>query len=297
MTFESVRAGARHVKRLSIALVLVIIYALVQLIAAFATDSPSLLSDAGHMGTDALGLGMALAAIVAATRVAAKQRRTFGLYRLEILAALANSVLLLAIAGYAMWEGAQRISKPVELVPVPVLVVAIGGLGVNVFSAWLLKSGASESLNVEGAYMEVVADMVGSFGVIAVALIYLATGWPYADPIVAILIGLWIVPRALRLGHKALLVLIEAAPPHLDIAAVKSGLGGIEGVVGVHDLHVWTLTSEMDVATAHLVVEEDANSHVILDTASRALREEWGISHATLQVEPESHSSCIEETW
>jgi cobalt-zinc-cadmium efflux system protein len=297
MTFEAERAGARYARRLSIALVLVVLYAFVQLVAAFATDSLSLLSDAGHMGTDALGLGMALAAIIAATRVAAKQRRTFGLYRLEILAALANSVLLLAIAGYAIWEGFKRISDPVELVPLPVLLVAIGGLGVNIFSAWLLKAGASESLNVEGAYMEVVADMVGSFGVIAVAVIYMATGWPYADPIVAILIGLWIIPRAIRLGRKALLVLIEAAPPHLDISAVKAGLAGIEGVVGVHDLHVWTLTSEMDVATAHLVVDDDSDSHVILDAASREMREQWGISHATLQVEPESHSSCIEETW
>lgn len=294
---DSERAGARHSKRLSIALVLVVVYALVQLVAALATDSLSLLSDAGHMGTDALGLGMALAAIVAATRAVASQRRTFGLYRLEIMAALANSVLLLGIAGYAIWEGIQRISAPVDLVPIPVLVVAVGGLAVNVFSAWLLKAGAAESLNVEGAYVEVLADLVGSFGVIAVALIYMTTGWAYADPIVAILIGLWIVPRAVRLGRKALMVLIEAAPPHLDISDVKAGLSAIDGVSEVHDLHVWTLTSDMDVATAHLVVEDGSDSHLVLDRAGQEMRDRWGITHATLQVEPESHSDCIEETW
>ncbi len=291
------RAGGRYQKRLALALGLVVTYAIVQAIAAFATGSLSLLSDAGHMGTDSLGLAMALAAIVAATSVAAKGQRTFGLYRLEIIAALANSVLLLGVAAYAIYEGIQRLSDPVELIALPVLIVATGGLAINIFSAWLLRQGAKESLNIEGAYNEVVADLIGSIGVIVVAVIYLTTGWRYADPLVAIAIGLWILPRAYRLGRKALAVLIEAAPPNVDLAELTEGLGSIEGVTAVHDLHVWTLTSDMDVASAHLVVNDDADSHDVLDQASVQLRETWGISHATLQVEPESHSECVEQTW
>ncbi len=297
MTNDLTRSGERYKRRLTIALILVVLYAVVQLVVAFGTDSLSLLSDAGHMGTDSLGLAMALAAIVTASRARRKQRRTYGLYRLEILAALANSVLLLGIAGYAILEGLRRLSDPIGLVALPVLFVATGGLAINVFSVWLLRSGAKESLNIEGAYNEVLADLLGSIGVIAVAVTYLFTGWEYADPIVAIAIGLWIVPRALRLGRKALAILVQAAPPHLDLEQMKSALVSIEGVSEVHDLHVWTLTSDMDVATAHLVVDDAADSHSILDIAGDALRSDWGISHATLQVEPESHSECVEDTW
>jgi cobalt-zinc-cadmium efflux system protein len=297
MTQPHERASERYAKRLTVALVLVVVYAVVQVVAAFATGSLSLLSDAGHMGTDSLGLAMALAAIVTAARASRGDRRTFGLYRLEILAALANAVLLLGVAGYAIYEGIRRLGDPGDLIAVPLLFVAIGGLAVNIFSAWLLRGGARESLNIEGAYNEVVADLVGSVGVVLVALIYLTTGWQYADPIVAIGIGLWIIPRALRLGIKAVAVLVESAPGHIDLSALRSGLRGIEGVVDVHDLHVWTLTSEMDVATVHLVVSDDTDSHDVLHAAGDHLRTTWGLAHATLQVEPESHRECVEETW
>jgi cobalt-zinc-cadmium efflux system protein len=290
-------AGGRYRSRLAVSLALVFGYAIVQVVAAFATDSLALLSDAGHMGTDSLGLGMALAAIVAAERLEHRDSRTFGLYRLEILAALANAVLLLGIAGYAIYEGVGRLSEPVDLVAVPLLIVATGGLAVNVFTAWLLRSGAKESLNVEGAYNEVLADLLGSLGVIAAAVIYLLTGWQYADPIVAIAIGLWIIPRAYRLGRKAMSVLVEAAPAHVDISALRGALEGNDGVVDAHDVHVWTLTSDMDVATAHLVIDDDADSHEVLHRAGDQLRQTWGIKHATLQVEPESHAECVEETW
>jgi cobalt-zinc-cadmium efflux system protein len=291
------RSGERYAKRLSIALVLIVIYAVVQVVAAFATGSLSLLSDAGHMGTDALGLAMALAAIVAASRARRRERQTFGLYRLEIIAALANSLLLLIIAGYALVEGFSRLSSPGRLEGRAMLFVALGGLVVNLFAAWLLRDGSKESLNVEGAYTEVLADLLSSIGVVVAAVIYLTTGWAQADPIVAILIGLWIIPRAFRLGWKATSVLIESAPADVDVGLVSDGLGSLDGVVDVHDLHVWTLTSGMDVATAHLVMRDDADSHEILDAAGEQLRENWGISHATLQVEPVSHSDCIEETW
>jgi cobalt-zinc-cadmium efflux system protein len=289
MTQTHERASERYAKRLTVALVLVVVYAIVQVVAAFATGSLSLLSDAGHMGTDSLGLAMALAAIVTAARASRGDRRTFGLYRLEILAALGNAVLLLGVAGYAIYEGIRRLGDPGDLIAVPLLLVAIGGLAVNVFGAWLLRDGARDSVNIEGAYNEVIADLVGSVGVVLVALTYLTTGWQYADPIVAIGIGLWIIPRAVRLGRKALAVLVESAPGHIDLSALRSGLREIEGVVDVHDLHVWTLTSEMDVATVHLVVADDTDSHDVLHAAGDHLRTTWGLAHATLQVEPESH--------
>ncbi len=297
MTQPHERASERYARRLTVALVLVVLYAVVQVVAAFATGSLSLLSDAGHMGTDSLGLAMALAAIVTAARASRGDRRTFGLYRLEILAALANAVLLLGVAGYAIYEGIRRLGDPSDLVAVPLLWVAMGGLAVNLFSAWLLRGGARESLNLEGAYNEILADLVGSVGVILVAVIYLTTGWQYADPLVAIGIGLWIIPRAIRLGRKALAVLVEAAPGHIDLPALRNGLKGIAGVVDVHDLHVWTLTSEMDVATVHLVVADETDSHDVLHAAGDHLKTTWGLAHATLQVEPESHRECIEETW
>ena len=291
------RAGERYKNRLSVALTLVIGYAVVQVIAAFATGSLSLLSDAGHMGTDALGLAMALTAILAASKAARRERQTFGLYRLEIMAALVNSVLLLGVAGYALYEGLRRLSDPTDLAGGAMLFVAIGGLVVNLIAVVLLRDGSKESLNVEGAYMEVVADLLSSVGVIAAAILYLTTGWAQADPIVAMAIGLWIIPRAFRLGRKATAVLIQSAPRNVDLLQVRRELEAIAGVVDVHDIHVWTLTSEMDVATAHLVMSDEADSHTILHAAGDQLRDRWGISHATLQVEPESHSECVEETW
>lgn len=162
----------------------------------------------------------------------------------------------------------------------------------NVFSAWLLRASAAESLNIEGAYSEVLADLVGSVGVVVVAIVYLTTGWQYADPIVAIGIGSWIVPRSLRLGRKALAVLVESAPSYIDLPAICRGCGGVEGVADVHDLHVWTLTSEIDVATVRLVVSENIDPRDVLHAAGDHLRTNWCLAHATLQVEPESHASA-----
>ncbi len=297
MSSDTERTGARHAKPLAVALGLIVVYAVVEVVAALTTGSLSLLSDAGHMGTDALGLGMALAAVLTAHGVVRRERQTYGLYRLEIMAAAANSVLLLLVAGYAIYEGVRRLSDAPALDAGPMLVVGIGGLVVNLVAARILRAGSGESMNVEGAYAEVIADFLGSAGVILAALLYLGTGWAYADPLVAIAIAIWIVFRALALGRKALAVLVQAAPMRLDLAAVRDDLAAIDGVTDVHDLHVWTLTSEMDVATAHLVVTEDADTHQVLHHAGDNLREHWGIAHATVQVEPESHRECVEETW
>lgn len=291
------RAGARHARRLAVAFGLVASFMVVEFITAIATDSLALLSDAGHMATDALGLGMALAAITAANQVDTSGHRTFGLYRLEILAALANALLLVGVAGYAILEASSRFGNPPEIASGPMLVVAILGLGVNLVGWRLLRRGADESLNMKGAYFEVVADLIGSIGAISAALLVRYAGWAYADPVFAVAIGLFILPRAYRLGRSALRVLVQAAPDDLDVEELRASLISIEGVTGVHDLHVWTLTSEMDVASVHLVMREGHDPHPILDDASNLLRSDYSIAHATLQVEPDTHEGCTEISW
>ncbi len=293
----ALRAGARHQRPLLVAFCLVVAFMVIEVIAAFATGSLSLLSDAGHMATDALGLGMALAAITAANRAQTTATHTYGLYRLEILAALTNAVLLFGVAGYVLVEALNRFGEPPDVLSGPMLVVAIAGLIVNVISWRLLQAGATESINVEGAYLEVLADMIGSIGVIAAALVIEVTGWNQADPLFAAAIGVFILPRAWRLGRRSLRILLQAAPKDLDIDAMRRGLEQLEGVTGIHDLHVWTLTSEMDVATLHLVTTEGTDPHPILDGARELLQHEYGIAHATLQVEPDTHSGCSEVSW
>jgi len=293
---HAARAGRRHLPPLAIAFGLVVGFIAVEAVAAFLTGSLALLSDAGHMATDALGLGMALAAIVAADRTS-RAGQTFGMYRLEILAALANAVLLFVVAGYVLWEAANRLQDPGEILTTPMLVVAIMGLAVNGVSWRLLRGGAGESISVEGAYLEVMADLAGSAGVVVAALVTMATGWPYADPLMAALIGLFILPRAWRLGRAAIRVLVQAAPVGLDLDRVQSELEAIPGVDDVHDLHVWTLTSEMEVATVHLMVADDIDSHTVLDQARALLEDTYDIDHATVQVEPVSHRECTEVSW
>jgi cobalt-zinc-cadmium efflux system protein len=237
---------------------------------------------------------MALAAVTAAGGVAGSGRHTFGLYRLEIIAALANAVLLFLVGGYVLFEAATRLQDPPDVRSGPMLVVAIGGLVVNLVAYRLLRGGAAESLNLEGALMEVVADLAGSVGVIVAAVVMATTGWPYADPIVAAAIGLFILPRAWRLGRSALHVLTEAAPHDLDLESVEEALASVPDVVDVHDLHVWTLTSDVDMATAHLVIGNETNPHPVLDEARSRLRDDFGIAHATLQLEPDAHGACGE---
>ncbi len=297
---HAARASARHAGRLRLALALTLGFLVVEAVAAFLTRSLALLSDAAHMLTDSLGLGMAVAAIALANRAArgdGEGPRTFGLYRLEILAALANAVLLFGVAGYVIVEAVLRLGDEPEIRAGPMLVVALVGLVVNVVAFLLLRTGARESLNVEGAYLEVLSDVVGSVGVVAAAVVVQTTGWDYADSLVAVAIGVWIVPRTARLAGGALRVLLQAAPAHVDVARVHADLAELPDVVDVHDLHVWTLTSEMDVASAHLVTRIGADAHGVLDQARDILRDRYAISHATLQVEPDDHTGCAEVTW
>jgi len=289
--------GVRYRSRLVWSLGLVGSFFVVELVAGLLTGSIALVSDAGHMLTDAAGLMMALAAIQIAARPSRATHRTFGLYRLEILAALANAVALLALAGYVLVEGIRRFGEPRDIAGGPMLAVATAGLAVNLIAFALLRPGAKENLNVRGAYLEVVADTAGSAGVIIAGIVILTTGWPYVDPIAGLAIGALIVPRAVRLASQTLRILVQAAPPHLDLDAVHADLAALPAVVNVHDLHVWTLTSGMDVASAHLMVASDADMHGVLDGARDLLRARYRVVHATLQVEPEDHTGCEEISW
>jgi cobalt-zinc-cadmium efflux system protein len=291
------RAGRRHAGRLTAAFAITVSVLVLEVIVGITSGSLALLSDAGHVATDALGLGMALAAIHLADRGGQRSGRSFGLYRLEILAALANALLLVAVAGYVLVAAVGRLGGHEVPDAGWVLVAACVGLLANVAAFLLLRAGATESLNVRGAYLEVVADLVGSVGVIVGALVFWTTGWVWVDPVVGAALGLWILPRTWRLGSAALRVLVQAAPPGVDIDDLAHELGRLDGVVDVHDLHVWTLTSEMDVATAHLVVASTDESHDVLDRARVLLAERHGITHATLQVEPADHDGCDDVSW
>lgn len=281
----AISAGGRHKRPLRIALGLTAGYMVVEAVVGLAIGSLALLSDAGHMLTDVIGLGMALAAI----QFAESRRdpsRTYGLYRLEVLAALANAVLLFAVAGYVLVEAVRRMGDPPDVVGVPLLLTAVVGLLVNLVSFRLLQAGAEESLNVKGAFLEVLADALGSVGVIVAGIVLLTTGWPYADPIIGAGIGLFILPRAWRLGRSALRVLLEIAPPAIDVPELRRRLGALPGVEEVHDLHVWSLTSGLDAASGHLTLRDAGCLDSVLTAATTMLRDEFGVEHVTLQCEP-----------
>ncbi|MEX2533848.1 MAG: cation diffusion facilitator family transporter [Nitriliruptoraceae bacterium] len=290
-------AGAAYKRRLLAVFCLIGGFFLVELVGGVLTNSLALLSDAGHMFTDVLGIGMALAAIQAAGTLRAAPQRSFGLYRLEILAALANAVLLTGVSGYVIYESIRRLNEPPEVLALPMLIIGTLGLLVNVVAFWLLRGGKDASLNIEGAYLEVLADLVASVGVVIAAGVLLLTGFTRADPIFAIAIGVFILPRAWKLGTKALRVLIQAAPAGVDVAGLNTELAELDGIAEVHDLHVWTLTSGMDVASVHVRLQPGADSHRTLDETRQLLRTRYGIEHLTVQVEPDEDGGCEETGW
>ena len=281
----AVSAGGRHLRPLVIAFGLTAAYMVVEAVGGIVFGSLALLSDAGHMLTDVAGLGMALAAIQFG-RSRSNPSHTYGLYRLEVLAALANAVLLFAVAAYVLYEAYQRLSEPPDVPGTPLLLVASVGLLVNVVSFLLLRAGAKESLNVRGAFLEVVSDALGSVGVIVAGVILITTGWQYADPIIGAGIGLFILPRAWRLGREALMILLEVAPREVAVPEVEKRLAALPGVAGVHDLHVWTLTSGLLAASGHLALADGAGLGRVLREATDVLEHDFEIHHVTLQCEP-----------
>ncbi|TKW77218.1 MAG: cation transporter, partial [Bradyrhizobium icense] len=246
-------AGAKHAKRLAWALAMTATYMIAEVIGGLVTGSLALLADAAHMLTDVGGLALALLAVRFAAREATPQR-TFGYLRMEVLSALANAVVLLLLTVYILYEAYQRFLSPPEVLSGPMLIVAAIGLAVNLVSMWLLSSGSSESLNVKGAYFEVLSDMLGSIGVIVAALLMMWKGWVLADPIIGAGIGLFIVPRTWSLLSQVTHILMEGTPPNVDTGVIEKRLLAIPGTVAVHDLHVWTVTSGFDAMSCHLGV-------------------------------------------
>ncbi|NQX05314.1 cation transporter [Rathayibacter sp. VKM Ac-2856] len=279
-------AAARHRRPLVIAFVLTAAFAVVEFVVGLATGSLALISDAAHMGTDVIALGMSIAAISLAARPAAKAR-TYGSYRLEVLAALANGVLLFGVAGFVIVEAVRRFAEPPAVPGAPLLITAILGLAVNLVSLRLLSAGAKESITLRGASLEVLGDALGSVGVIVAAIVLLTTDWAWIDPIVGVLIGLLILPRTFSLTRQALGILMESAPAHVDLAAVERDVCAVPGVLALHDLHVWTITSGMESATGHIVVAPEADYRDALAGVLAVLHDDHGIDHATIQCEPE----------
>jgi cobalt-zinc-cadmium efflux system protein len=277
-------AGARHRKSLVWALALTTTFLVVEVIGAWISGSLALLADAAHMLTDAGGLALALFAIWFAARPPSPSK-TFGYLRAEVLAALINAVVLLLLAVYILYEAYQRIFAPPEVLSTPMLIVAVVGLVVNLISMRLLAAGSEESLNLKGAYFEVLADMLGSIGVIASALIIMFTGWTLADPIIGAAIGVFIVPRTWALLKHSVNILLEGTPIGFDLAGLERALRALPGVVDTHDLHVWTITSGIDAMSGHLVIADDADQQAVLVAARTVLHEDFGIDHTTIQIE------------
>jgi cobalt-zinc-cadmium efflux system protein len=269
-----------------------------EFVVGFTTGSLALISDAAHMFTDVLGVGMALTAIILARRSGPTVSRTFGLYRAEVLAALGNAILLFGVAGYVLIEAVGRISDPPAVPGLPVILAATAGLVANIVSFSVLRAGAKESLNVRGAYLEVLADLIGSVGVLISGALTLLTGWRYADPIIGVAIGLFVLPRTWTLARRALRILFQHAPQGVDVGAINAELAALPGVADVHDLHVWTLTSGMEVASAHLTLAPPAQQSDVLTEAQNLLSTRYSIEHATLQVEaPHCARRCQELSW
>lgn len=289
-------AGSKYRRHLLIAFGVIGAVFVVELVGGILSGSLALLSDAAHMFTDVLGIGMALAGIQLANRRARNPQHTFGAYRAEVLAAGANALLLFGVGLYILYEAYQRLQSPPEVMSGLMFWIALAGLAANLFVFFLLREGAKESLNVEGAFLEVLADTLGSLGVIAAALIIRFTGWTLVDPLIAAAIGLFVVPRAARLGGQALSMLMQHAPSAIDVERVRARLLSIEGVDDLHDLHVWTLTSSMQVMSVHLLVAPGSMSAQVLESAQRLLRDEFSITHATIQVET-SEGACGETHW
>ena len=285
-------ATAKHRKRLILVLAITLGVVGVQLVGAWVSGSLALLADTGHLLTDATGVAIALIASLIAT-LPANSKRTYGYLRVEVLAALANGILLGVIGVVIFVEAVRRFGDQVEIATTPMLIAAvIGGLA-NLVSLIILHRGQQESLNVRGAYLEVLGDLLGSVAVIVAGLVIMFTGWFWADQIASILIALMILPRAYSLLRDVVNVLLEASPKGVDVEKARAHMLAVPGVVEVHDLHAWTITSGVPAFSAHVTVDETAWSetdyHAILDELKACLRTHFGTEHSTLQLEPRGH--------
>ena len=277
-------ATAAHRSRLVAVFLITLAIFGVEVVGGLASNSLALIADAGHVFTDVVGVGLALGAIWIAARPAS-DARTFGFYRAEILGAVINAVLLFGVAAYVLYEAWRRLMEPPEVASGLMLAVALAGGAANGVSLWLLRKAQGESLNMRGAYLEVLGDLLGSIAVVVAAIVIAVTGFTVADAIASAVIGLLILPRTWGLLREALDILLEATPKGMRLAEVRDHLLRAEGVEDIHDLHAWTITSGMKVASAHVVLRDGANPAKVLEELNQCLSADFDVEHSTIQLE------------
>jgi cobalt-zinc-cadmium efflux system protein len=280
-------ASARNRKRLALSLVLAAVYMLAEAVGGWLTGSLALLADAGHMLSDVAALGLSLFAMWMARRPATSSK-TYGYRRMEILAALVNGATLVALSLFVLVEAWQRFRHPPEVDAAGLIGIAAGGLLVNLASLWILHEGRDESLNVRGAWLHVLTDALGSVQAIAAGVLIWAFGWRWADPVASVLISLLVIYSSWSLLKEATAVLMEHAPSHIDVDEVRDAMAAVSGVLAVHDLHVWTITSGMESLSVHVVVREDRYGCALLGEIRTVLHERFGLHHMTVQMETET---------
>ena len=278
--------ASAHRSQRSLALILLCTatFTIAEIIGGLWTGSLSLLADAGHMATDVLGLVISLLAAKLATRPPTL-RHSFGFHRAEILAALSNALLLFGVCCFVLIEAYQRLLHPHDVASKPMLVIACLGLGVNLFGMWLLHQDAKESLNLRGAYAELLSDAISSVGAIVAAVLIWITGWRYVDPLISVGIGFFMIPRAFSLLRETVSILLEGTPEDIDLAAVRKLLETQEGVVSVHDLHVWSLTSGRHSLSVHVIVQPGCAPDDLISQLRTQLLAQFQIDHITVQTE------------
>jgi cobalt-zinc-cadmium efflux system protein len=285
-SLNSTSAGAKHNKSLKIVFAITATYLVIEVVAGFISNSLALLSDAAHMLTDVGGQALALFAIWMTSKPR-NTHKTYGYYRTEIFSALINALVLIFISGFILYEAWQRFKEPPAVAGIPMLIVAFCGLIINLIGMKILKAGSKESINIKGAFLEVVSDMLSSVAVIIAGIIILATGWLYIDPIMSALIGLFILPRTYNLLKESVDILLEGVPKDVDYAAVEKFITEKPGVVSVHDLHIWTLTSGINALSGHIIMEAETKLLEINEVTS-AIKDEliakFKITHTTIEV-------------
>jgi cobalt-zinc-cadmium efflux system protein len=285
-SLNSTSAGAKHNKSLKIVFAITATYFVIEVVVGFISNSLALLSDAAHMLTDVGGQALALFAIWMTSKPR-NNRKTYGYYRTEIFSALINALVLIFISGYILYEAWQRFKDPPAVAGIPMLIVAVCGLIINLIGMKILQAGSKESINIKGAFLEVVSDMLSSVAVIIAGIIILATGWLYIDPIMSALIGVFILPRTYNLLKESVDILLEGVPKDVDYAAVEKFIAEKPGVVSVHDLHIWTLTSGINALSGHIIMKAETQLLEINEVTS-AIKDElvakFKITHTTIEV-------------
>jgi cobalt-zinc-cadmium efflux system protein len=276
--------SSQPINKLKVVLLLISSYIVVEIISGLLTGSLALIADAGHMLADAGGLTLALFAINFSSKPATPQR-TYGFYRIEILAALANSAVLILVSIYIIYDAYERIIEPPQIKGTALIIVGSIGLVVNLVGIIILKGHAKENLNIEGAYLEVLKDTLGSIGVVVVGVVTSISEFYLVDPIISVGLAFYILPRTWSLMKKSINILMEGVPINISYEEVKKAILQIKGVTGVFDIHIWAITSGMDAITAHVVVSDPSKSQTILKDISSMLEKRFKITHTTIQIE------------